>query len=117
MSLITAKERYLPSLTHFLSEEIAQSVENLYTFHLEISNSKKLLPEHIETEIKKHLQVLSKPFQGYFYHGEVSGSLGWMQDPYVFNFLASLDVNDKMKEDLVEIKASNTFKLEFESMQ
>ncbi|CAM1332448.1 ZBED8 (predicted) [Pycnogonum litorale] len=39
-----------------------------------------------------------------------------MQDPFVFN-LDSMDDNDEMKEDLVEMKASNKIKMEFDSMQ
>ncbi|CAM1323979.1 ZBED8 (predicted) [Pycnogonum litorale] len=80
----------------------------------EVSNAENLLL--IVTEMKEHLQVLSQSFQGYFQHGEVSVSQGWMQDPFVFN-LDSMDDNDEIKEDLVEMKASNKIKMEFDSMQ
>lgn len=60
--------------------------------------------------------MLSQSFQEYFQHGEVSVSQGWMQDPFVFN-LDSMDDNGEMKEDLVEMKASNKIKMEFDSMQ
>ena len=66
--------------------------------------------------MKEHLHMLSQSFQGYFYHGEVSVLQEWMQDPFLFN-IDFMDDNDKMKDELVEIKASNKTKMEFDSMQ
>ena len=60
--------------------------------------------------MKKHLQMLSQSFQEYFHHGEVSVSQGWMQDPFLFN-IDFMDDNDKMKKELVEMKASNKIKM------
>ena len=68
------------------------------------------------TDMKEHFQMLSQSFQGYFHHGEVSVSQGWMQDPFLFN-IDLMDDNDKMKEELVEMKARNKTKIEFDSMQ
>ena len=79
-------------------------------------NSKDLLQEGIVTDMKEHLQMLSQSFQGYFYHGEISVSQGWMQDPFFFN-IDFMDDNDKIKEELVQMKASNKTKMEFDLMQ
>ena len=64
--------------------------------------------------MKEHLQMFSQSFQGYFHYGEVSVSEGWMQDPFLFN-IDFMDDNNKMKEELVEMKANKITKMEFDS--
>ena len=39
-----------------------------------------------------------------------------MQDLFIFN-LHSMDDNDQMKDDLIEMKANSKIKMEFDSMQ
>ena len=39
-----------------------------------------------------------------------------MQEPFIFN-LHSMDDNDQMKDDLIEMKASSKIKMEFDSTQ
>lgn len=82
----------------------------------QVSNSTNPFPEHFVNEIQEHLQGLGQSFQGYFHHGEVSVSQGWMQDLFIFN-LHSMDDNDQMKDDLIEMKASSKIKMELDSMQ
>jgi len=116
MNMITAREK-MSAFTNKLPIWINRIGSGNYANFPkldEVSNAENLLL--IVTEMKEHLQVLSQSFQGYFQHGEVSVSQGWMQDPFVFN-LDSMDDNDEMKEDLVEMKASNKIKMEFDSMQ
>ena len=81
----------------------------------EVSTSMTSLPENIMVQIKEHLQVLSQSFEGYFHHGDISDSHGWMQDPFLFT-LDLMDENDQKKDDLVEMRASKKIKMEFESM-
>ena len=66
-------------------------------------------------QIKEHLQVLSQSFEGYFYHGDVSDSHGWIQDPFLFK-LDLMDENDQTTDDLVEMRASKIIKMKFDSM-
>ena len=81
----------------------------------EVFTSTASLPEHIVIQIKKHLQVLSQSFEGYFYHGDASDSHGWIQDSFLFN-LDLMDENDQTKDDLVEMRASKIIKMKFDSM-
>ena len=116
MNMITAREK-MSAFTNKLPIWINRIGSGNYANFPkldEVSNAENVLL--IVTEMKEHLQVLSQSFQGYFQHGEVSVSQGWMQDPFVFN-LDSMDDNDEMKEDRVEMKASNKIKMEFDSMQ
>ena len=66
--------------------------------------------------MKEHLMVVSQPFQGDFRHGEVSVLQLWMHNPFTFK-LDSLDDNDNMQEDIIEMKSSNKIIKEFESTQ
>ena len=108
MNIITAREK-IAAFTNKLSIWRncigCGNFENVPDFD-EISNSKDLLQEGIVTDMKKHLQILCQSFLGYFHHGEVSVSQGWMQDPFLFN-IDFMDVNKNIKERLVEMKASN----------
>ena len=81
----------------------------------EVSASTTSLPEHTMMQIKEHLQVLSQSFEGYFHHGDISDSHGWIQDPFLFT-LDLMDENDQKKDDLVEMRASKKIKMEFDSM-
>ena len=66
-------------------------------------------------QIKEHLPVLSQSFEGYFPHGDISDSHGWIHDPFLFT-LDLMDENHQKKDDLVEMRASKKIKMEFESM-
>ena len=118
MNMITAREKiaaFTNKLSIWKNRIGCGNFENFPDFD-EIFNFKDLLQEGVVTDMKEHLQMLSQSFQKYFHHGEVSVSQAWIQDPFLLN-IDFMDVNNKIKEGLVEMKASNKIKMEFDSMQ
>jgi len=115
--MITAREKvyaFNKKLSIWKHRITCGNYANFPNLH-KVFNSTNPFPEHFVTEIKEHLQGLGQSLQGYFHHGEVSVSQGWMQDPFIFN-LHSMDDNDQMKDDLIEMKASSKTKMEFDLM-
>ena len=113
MNMITAREK-LSALTkkHPMWIKHIES-ENFANFPSldEAASAEEELP--IMNEVKEHLQELIQSFQGYFHFEEGSVAQRWMQDPFLFN-LDSMDDNDMMKDDLVELQTNDRIRMEFE---
>ncbi|XP_068219262.1 protein FAM200C-like [Palaemon carinicauda] len=116
MNMITAREK-LSALTKKLPMWI-KSIEsgNFANFPSldEAASAEEELP--ILSEVKEHLQELIQSFQGYFHLEEGSVAQRWIRDPFLFN-LDSMDDNDIMKDDLVELQTNDIIRMEFEKMQ
>ncbi|XP_068201816.1 protein FAM200C-like [Palaemon carinicauda] len=116
MNMITAREK-LSALTRKLPMWI-KCIEsgNFANFPSldEAASAEEELP--ILSEVKEHLQELIQSFQGYFHLEEGSVAQRWIRDPFLFN-LDSMDDNDIMKDDLVELQTNDRIRMEFEKMQ
>ena len=65
--------------------------------------------------MKKHLQMLGQSFRNTFIVKRFPFVCKWKQDLYFFN-IEFMDDNDKMKEELVQMKTSNKIKMEFDCL-
>ena len=65
--------------------------------------------------MKKHLQMLGQSFRNTFIVKRFPFFCKWKQDLFFFN-IEFMDDNDKMKEELVQMKTSNKIKMEFDCL-
>ncbi|XP_068214547.1 protein FAM200C-like [Palaemon carinicauda] len=75
-----------------------------------------VLKKSCPSDVKEHLQELIQSFQGYFHLEEGSVAQRWIRDPFLYN-LDSMDDNDIMKEDLVELQTNDRIRMESEKIQ
>ncbi|XP_068239754.1 protein FAM200C-like [Palaemon carinicauda] len=116
MNMITAREK-LSALTKKLPMWIKRIESgNFANFPSldEAASAEEELP--ILSEVKEHLQERIQSFQGYFHLEEGSVAQRWIRDPFLFN-LDSMDDNDIMKDDLVELQTNDRIRMEFEKIQ
>ena len=116
MNMITAREKlsaFTKKLPVWIKRIESGNFANFPSLD-EAASAEEELP--IANEVKEHLQELIQSFQGYFHLEEGSVAQGWIRDPFLFN-LDSMDDNDMMKDDLVELQTNDRIRMEFETMQ
>jgi len=102
MNVITARERISPftnKLSIWITVLTLDQATTLIFHNLKFAMEKYRYP----LSLKKKFLALWQSLNSYLQPGEVSISQGWMQNPFIFK-LKSMDGNDGMTKDLVEIK-------------
>lgn len=66
--------------------------------------------------ITTHLQQLSESFQGYFSAGNIDKAQRWIINPFRFD-LNSMNDNNIIKDDLIDIRANAGSEMEFQAME
>ena len=73
------------------------------------------LQRNVLMEIVAHMESLSTSFDNYFSPGELNVMETWIIDPLKFN-VDKLPDDESYKEDLIDLKESQSMKMEFELM-
>ncbi|XP_068206219.1 protein FAM200C-like [Palaemon carinicauda] len=116
LNMITGREKLsaLPKKLPMWIKRIERGNSANFPSLDEAASAEEELP--ILSEVKEHLQELIQSVQGYFHLEEGSVAQRWIRDPFLFN-LDSMDDNDIMKDDLVELQTNDRIRMEFEKMQ
>ena len=69
----------------------------------------------VREEITNHLEILSKPFNGYFWVEKLETSEEWILSPYSFK-LDYMQDDEKLKDNLIELCTNRFVKMQFESL-
>ena len=72
------------------------------------------LEENVKAEVSQHLEALRESFDGYFSPGDLEEPETWIVNPFAFK-LEKMGDEDEGKEHLIEMQASQSMKLLYES--
>ena len=72
------------------------------------------LEENLKAEVSQNLEALRESFDGYFYPGDLEEPETWIVNPFAFK-LEKMGDEDEGKEHLIEMQASQSIKLLYES--